>query len=451
MPDPFSQYLDEAAAQIRWQAARPALTGELEDHLTEQKEAYLAEGLDAETAEAETVRQMGDPVTVGQALDRVHRPRPQWRLLALTLAVFLAGSLLRLYLRTGFFQADVAAYYLPKALLAALFSLAALFGGYFLDISFAGRHAGKLYGGVLALSLLLLWRSPLPGGKPYYLGYLTLVYPAVYALAVYALRGRGRAGYALSLLAGAPLAFFSLWAVNIPSLVVLLVTGAVLLLMCVRRDWFRIPGCWPVWVTAALTALCAGSLLYFLWKTGVLDTALRPERDPYGRGYTAVNVRAMVQASRWWGQGAQIQIPLGLETLMQEDYYPLNVLYLLGWGPFLLLCAAVAGLLAWGTAKALRLENALGRLLSLAVVLTLDQQLLWSLLTNLGFILFETPMPLVTGLINSALDMALLGLMLSCFRCGALPEPMRPAALRGGTPTPRVRWDDGLLTIDLRR
>lgn len=449
MPDRFGRYLDDAAAQIRWKQARPALTRELADHLAEQKAAYLEAGMEEEAAEAEAVRQMGDPVLVGQALDRAHRPRPQWGLLALTLALFLIGSLLRLYLRTDF-SADTVAELLPKMTAAALVGVAALLIGYFTDISFVGKHAGWIYLGTIAVSLLLLWRSARLGGVPYYLGQLMPVYPTVYALAVYALRGRGRTGYALSLLAGVPLAYLALMAVDLPALVVLLAAGAVLLLMCARRDWFRIGARWPLRLTAALAALCAVCVLCVLWQSGALETALHPERDPQGTGYIALSVREMAQASRWWGRGAEVDVPYGLVIHLSGDLFPLNILYLLGRGPFLLLCAALAALLAWGTAKALRQENVLGRLVSVSVVLTLGLQLLWSVSANLGVLLFETPMPLVTGLINSALDMALLGLLLSCFRCEALPETERRPARRGSPSAPHIRWDDGVLTIDLR-
>lgn len=450
MPDRFGQYLDETAAQVRWRAARPALTRELSDHLAGQKAAYLAGGMAEEDAEAEALRQMGDPVLVGQALDLAHRPRPQWGLLALTLALFLAGTLLRLYLRTGFFWADAVAEQLPRFTAAVLVSLAALFGGYFLDISFVGKHAGKLYLGAIAVSLFLLWRSARVAGVPYYLGQFTAVYPVVYALAVYALRGRGRAGYFLSLLAGVPLAMLCLLAVDPPALVVLLTTGAVLLLLCARRDWFRIGARWPRYLTAVLAALCAGCILYVLWYTGALQTALRPERAPHGAGFMGLSVRELVSASRWWGAGAEVEPPRGLVISLSADLFPLNILYQLGRGPMLLLGMALVALLVWTTTKALRQENALGRIVSLAVVLTLGQQLLWSLLSNLGFLLFETPMPLVTGLINSALDMGLLGLMLSAFRCEALPEAEPRSARRLGTPRSRVHFDGGLITIDLR-
>ena len=71
-------YLEAVQAQIRWKRARPVLVRELEQHLEDQRDSFLQEGNSPEEAERLAVQDMGDPVTVGTELDRVHRPRPPW-------------------------------------------------------------------------------------------------------------------------------------------------------------------------------------------------------------------------------------------------------------------------------------------------------------------------------------------------------------------------------------
>ena len=73
-PETIREYLDAVQEQIRWKRARPVLARELEQHLTDQRDAFLEEGADLETAERLAVEEMGDPVRVGTELDRVHRP-----------------------------------------------------------------------------------------------------------------------------------------------------------------------------------------------------------------------------------------------------------------------------------------------------------------------------------------------------------------------------------------
>ena len=84
--------------------------------------------------------------------------------------------------------------------------------------------------------------------------------------------------------------------------------------------------------------------------------------------------------------------------------------------PFLLLVLAVAGLLLWLLWKCLRQRNQAGRLVALSVILPLGLQMLFSVMQNLGYILFSASMPLVTGNLPTVITMGLIGLALSVFR-----------------------------------
>lgn len=88
MPDLIQDYLTAVTEQIHSKRDAPTVKRELYGHLEEQKEAYMAQGLDAQTAEAEAVRQMGDPVLLGRELDRVHRPKYQGLVRILSALIF---------------------------------------------------------------------------------------------------------------------------------------------------------------------------------------------------------------------------------------------------------------------------------------------------------------------------------------------------------------------------
>ena len=95
MPESIQAYLEAVRTQIRWKRARPVLAQELEQHLEDQRDSFVLAGNAPEEAERLAVQDMGDPVTVGTELDRVHRPRPQWGLLGMTIALAAAGVFLR--------------------------------------------------------------------------------------------------------------------------------------------------------------------------------------------------------------------------------------------------------------------------------------------------------------------------------------------------------------------
>ena len=207
MAERIEQYLDEVGAHVRWKRVRPALTQELRTHLEEQAEAYRAEGLPATEAEAEAVRQMGDAEQIGLALDAVHRPKRQTAILSLAGICILLGAIFRILSQDS-----------PKLFTLAALVLTAglLLGGSSFDSRRLARYAWQIYGVVLALGAVCLYRSfHLANGIGIELGismgieneYVVLLFPLAYALAVYALRGK-RGGFVLALYAGVPFIAF---------------------------------------------------------------------------------------------------------------------------------------------------------------------------------------------------------------------------------------------------
>ena len=78
MPGPESVrgYLDAVEAQIRWKRARTVAARELETHLEDQQEEFLAEGHPPEEAERLAVEDMGDPVAVARTWTASTGPGP---------------------------------------------------------------------------------------------------------------------------------------------------------------------------------------------------------------------------------------------------------------------------------------------------------------------------------------------------------------------------------------
>ena len=148
---------------------------------------------------------------------------------------------------------------------------------------------------------------------------------------------------------------------------------------------------------------------------------LHPELDPFGGGYQAMSVRKALSVSRWVGMGnwSEIGSTFPFERSVPDwtlDFLPTTVIYKLGWLPFILLVLAVGGLMLWLLWKCLRQKNQTGRLVALSVIAPLTLQTVFSVMQNLGYILFSASMPLVTGNLPTVITMGLIGLALSVFR-----------------------------------
>ena len=155
MPETIQAYIEAVEEQIRWRRARGVVSLELRRHLEDQRDAFAAE--DREDAERLAVEEMGDPVSVGTELDRLHRPRPQWGLLGLTIALACVGAFLRVWLTRN---EDFDAVSPVMTVLALVLGTAALLGAYFLDFTSLARHARGIYAGALAAGLLSWWLLP---------------------------------------------------------------------------------------------------------------------------------------------------------------------------------------------------------------------------------------------------------------------------------------------------
>lgn len=442
-------WLEAVQTQIRWRRARPVLARELEQHLEDQRDSFLKEGKSPEESEHLAVEDMGDPVAVGTELDRIHRPRPQWGLLGLTLALAVIGAVLRVtFFQIGGDYHYIFTYTLEKALLSLGLGTAAMLGMYFLDVSRLVRHARALYIGGLAVSLLplLFIHSRY---CTYYITIAAALSPLAYALWLYSFRGKRWKGFLLTILGGGFLWLTSGYWFSLAGTFILLFSGLALTLYALGRNWFGVGRGKGIGATLAVVF----GLLAFLLFKGYLNSfllrvmiALRPELEKEHRGYMGWMLNMFwkdVPPLRSAGGEAAMSVNAGARVFgggqelrpidFSHDFLPASMAVAWGWVPLALLLAALAALLLWLLVKGLRQSYLPGRLVVLAVVLTLGFQTLFSAALNFGFVLFSASLPLIVGNFQTVIHMALIGLALSVFRgdSAAREEPAAPLEERG--------------------
>ena len=437
--------------QVRWKKARPGLAAEIRTHLLDQRDACLAQGMDEGAAQGEAVRQMGDPVALGTDLDRVHRPRPQWGLLVFALALAALGAFLRIVLTADMRYASAQG---PmRDLASVLLGTACLATGYLMDVSALGRRAGCVCLGFLAATIpsaVFLLNSVNLLVRTIGSFLIQTLFSLTLALLLWRLRGRGWLG-ALGAMAWAGLCGIS--CLLTPSLFALFqvtLSALILGLFFSCRDWFGIGKRLGM---VLLTVLGLGILFlivyYGYWTQFRFD--IHPELDPLNRGYYAATIRTALSGAKWLG-------PVDPALWFTENGWPLvpniegdnlltNLICSWGWLPFLAVVGAFAAFFLWMLWKTIRLRQTLGRAVCLGGLTALGVQAVFSLLLNLGVPLFAASFPLVVGNTGTVLNMFFIGLMLSAFRDGAMPEE-RPAERL--LTVPAVSWIDGVLTVNFK-
>lgn len=79
----IKNFLNTVCEQIKYKPVRPGISEELEQHISEIKEEYIAKGIEENEAEEKAVLQMGNAEDIGKKLNKIHKPRLDWKLIIL--------------------------------------------------------------------------------------------------------------------------------------------------------------------------------------------------------------------------------------------------------------------------------------------------------------------------------------------------------------------------------
>ena len=432
LPEPFREYVENVCGQIRWKKVRPAVAEELEAHLDDQRQALMEEGASEEDAVKETLRQMGDPVDVGGQLDRVHRPKPQWAMLAavgLLLVMGFCFSLAANFLRSANVDPARMIVSYPAAALLILCC-------YFLDFSFLGKIPVILNGGFLALTAFLFIRSSYGpyrdfqfGGGSFNLAYFSLLVPLLFALLIYHYRNRGYRGIGYCVLWFLPYLVLMSLCPPYAGMVTAIVSCFLLLCMAVWQGWFGTERRKGMFFSLIPAILCAalGCLVIFSQEHNREQVLLlfNPELAREGAGYHYWVKRELLKNAHFIGHGDPVDF---LETSMAStstlsfdwDNFLTLFTYDFGWIVFLAVVAALAIFAVLAFRRVRKLTNALSRVVALAILFTLLGQIVFYLLETLGFGLISgLSLPLISpGNAALMVDAVLVGFLLSVFRNG---------------------------------
>lgn len=427
-------YVDTVCDQIRWKQTRKAVAEELTDHLYMQKEAFLAEGLPEEEAEKRTVEEMGDGIAVGMALDRTHRPKPQWQMVVVAAVLLCMGLFCRLTIDQVPFGI---------ALLAPVFFAVAMFAAaYFLDFTLLARKAKWV---MLVFTAILILTVPFveKSGREsvffffdyaYALAGLALLAPLPFLSVLFFMRGRKVRGYWLCWAAMAVLAalLFSFGKISMVLIFSISAYGA--FAVAVGADWFSMGKQKGKRLLALTTGAGIGAGALAMFGIPALRFRLslaiaRMTGEVSGGGYFRYLVKNIWENCRWLGSGTlpQNEMAGSVQLVLSQGQDLLSndiLLSRLGFAYGKLAVAVVLAVFALFFLLSLRQirkqRSAFGRMTALSVWLVLLMQTVFFTAYNLG-LMFVAPyaLPLVSdGNTVLCVNALLMGLLCSVFRRG---------------------------------
>lgn len=452
LPETFTQFARTAAEQLRWKKARPLVEDELLTHLCDQRDALMAGGVDETVATAESLRLTGDPYEIGTELDRVHRPKTPAALFMLAAAIALSG--LAFIVLVSFRDYELS-YFAVHQSVALLLGTAAMLAAYFLDFTLLGHFALPLalmfHAALIPLSLLPVggfWLRYTYVSTHLLLRCLPLLFPLMFAVLLYALRGRHGWGVFAAFVCLAVQCMFCLRVPCLLDLGFLFLCDSALLIFCARNGWF---GLGKKLETLLTTLPLAADIVWVLvlganWFARQLAIVLDPHSYIDGHGYQTVVLRELLQNAKFIGQGGVG--PYSAQHLARWEGFGMvdlqaHALTLLvhrcGWLALIALVTLLTVLLVLAFRRCRRQESMLARLVSYAVLLSFSAQALAYLLSDLTLLPLGggAAFPLFTfGLRTILLNMLQLGFLLSTQRVGSV---VRDKDIAAGPVRPRRR------------
>lgn len=424
----LSEYLDTVSEQIRCKRARTMVREELKNHVQEQAEAYEADGMMAPEAMREAVRQMGDPIETGTALNRIHRPQLEWKFLILVLLLSALGLALQ-YMTCytglfGGFSSDLADYFWKRQCFFTVAGLGVLAAVYIVDYTILGRYPLLLWFGYFAVIFIIANTHTVIMGKVRIYNYLTLFLP-LYAGVLYRFRSKGYGAVAVCYLLSFMPFFVGLKTILVHGSLELAGGCFLLLLIAVCKGIFHVRKTRTI---AALIALPLITSLLLYWKgadlgllhhyqLARLQYVFSPDMLDYNsNGGIIPYLWESVSGFRMFGSSAA-PVPKAMKSL-NCDYVVFFVFakYGIAAGTAMLSILAVTAVKAFSISR--RQKNRLGFLVGTACSVVLTIQMMVYAAANFGVPLVE-PMTipfLSYGGQSTLVNYILLGLILSVHR-----------------------------------
>ena len=446
----MSEYLDTLSEQIRCKKARPMVVEEIRGHIEDQTQAYEKAGMDHAAAMEKAVADMGDPVEAGTALDKIHRPKMQWSMIIMAVALSLFGMLMQIIIfYTGCLSNDsnvmtIRDDYILNAVLYTVIGIAVIIGTCMLDYTFLGKHPLTLWFLICAFSFINfisyengwgLWFSSYRTAYAmiYYL--LTLMLP-VFAAVVFSLRRHTFSAF-VKCIGLAVLGLLSTGLAYVSAMIEYVLCILIILSVAVLKGWF-IPLSDPKAFMKKLLQLAILWIPSIVFPTFIIFSALfwtdstsllAPyqsfriqamfgllEDAEYTVNYALTAVRQLLSEASFLGNQ---ELPLTTLPAIQNNYIITSIVTYFGIGAAVVILLLIGWFLCKAFHISLRQKNQLGSIISIACSGALLLKSCIYLCSNLGITMLfsQMSMPFLSfGLMNTIINAVLTGLLLSVFR-----------------------------------
>lgn len=417
----IKQFLDAVTSQIRSKEAKSYVNAEISQHVANAKKAWMKKGLNESEAEAKAVQEMGSPVTLGQSLNQLHKPKTDWLLVTLFISILLLSFLPIFALNSPSYDNPYGINIRSK-IIHILLGIIVAIGFMFIDYRKFARWGYAFYAaGVLFVAFLYVFSNSQVNGEPMFnIGPITLqVWLALplFCIAWAALFSKENFRLWQAIVLGVfPLIIFSV----IPNLSVLFIYSVMTFVLFLQSK-FSWKQKRAIIVLVVATIICFISFMVVSYKKGFIADYqlarlwgyLHPEQYTDTGGYVYVQLQELLNNVGLFGTETTVYLPephtdLVFAQLLQSYGYAMGLFIIILLTFFIVRMCKISFIA----------KNPFGKLLIIGGVTLFVTQFLYSVGMTVGiFPLISIPLPFISyGLMPTVLNAFIIGIGLSVYR-----------------------------------
>lgn len=438
----IKDFLEKVCNEIKYKPIREEISKELENHIEESKEAYIHKGESEEIAINKAIADMGDAEVIGKTLNKIHRPKLDYKLIILLL-ILLCFTFLVVGIKTTshVFSEEEGPFFI-KTIIYLIIGFILGLAIYFMDYTKISKYSNYIY---IVSSILIIYTvifsHHLINGIPYlnigniYIPINRVAMPLFLIAFIGFIQNVGKHKVEFRVLDLETiqidkilikiiiLSVFSLLLLaSIPSLTSAFILGIAYMIIAtvkiMKDSHKKVTNVLKLWgVIAVLGIICIISLTTAPYRLERIVTTFYPETDPEGAGWLGINRKLIIESASMFGEAEDMSNALDLFDAGTQFAF-ISILAHYGWIVAILLIVTIILISIKLIINSIKVKDAYGKMIIIGISCLFIFQSVFNVLMNLN-LWFESgfEIPFVsyggTGLI---MNMVCLALVLSIYR-----------------------------------
>lgn len=414
-------FLDTVCEQITCKEIHDDIKLELKNHIIELTEDDISSGISEDESVNTALSRMGDATTIGKELNKCHKPKPEWSLMALTILFTSLGLITSFLIESNGILVSTPIF--SRTLTSNLIGIFLAVTFYFFDYRKIEKYSKYIYSiTLLLLAFTILTRHPVNGISwlgvgPFNLNFVSIC-PYLFAVALSGIFANWNWDNLKH-------KFYAIFLISIPIFFILVshslsdtiiyVTVILAIILASKMDLKSKFISLSLFLGSGL-----GLLLFYIisarYRMERFLAFIYPNRDSLGGGYIYMQLKKVIHSAGMFGQGFTLKNNIIPE--IHTDFIFSFIIYTFGWLSAILFIITVVCYIVRLMRAAIVIKNCYGRNLISSITAIIATEFIWNILMVLGHApISGVSLPFISyGGLELIVNMASLGLILSVYR-----------------------------------